>query len=294
MRVQNATENEELSQVVSAKASEVALKESDFSDRKSKFTLVSSRVEQCQNEIEAYDLYCRNREARMETLKCEAKEKQKLLSMIEKLTAAKQIVSKELEESSVAVENAEKFELEVAQEKDTNDKLEASMFLPGQKEIGYLLKKKEAMAAKISEQRSEMISAQSKEREVAKDLLGKQKEVSKELASVKEALEASRAKKRQAASVVTEERENLEREISNWNAMTERNKVEYAVREKDAKVIDQCWRESAKEKIEQLKLDARKGKAEMELQLKILERGRELIEKARERAKQLKEKPITL
>lgn len=279
---------------MSAQATKVAQKEAGLSDNKSRLSLVSSQIERCRKELQDFESFDSAKKSRKEELQQEAEEGQKLLSLIEELTSQKEFAAKELAESRAKVQNAQKLELGVVQEKETNDKMEVSMFLPGQEEIVQLSKKKEALATRINEQHSEMVSAQSREKEEVAALSESKQKISDILANRKEALEGKRVKRLNTESIATEQRENLEREIGDWNKTTEKNTLKHAAKDAEIKQEDEKFREAASKKIKEAKLEARYRKVEEELHLETMGCGRDVIESARETTKNLEEFPIPL
>ena len=241
--------------------------------------------------MQDFEAFGSARKSRKEELLQEEEDGQKLLSLIEELTSQKAFVAKQLAESRAKLQDAQKADLDVVQENETNDKMEASMFLPGQEEIVQLSKKKEALATKINEQHSEMVSAQSQEKEEATALLESKQQASDTLASRKEALEGKRVKKLNTTSVVSEQRENLEREIGDWNKTTEKNTLKHSAKDAEIKQEDGKFREAASKKVKKAKLEARHCKLAAELHLEIMGGGRDVIENAWETTKNLEEMP---
>ena len=112
------------------------------------------------------------------------------------------------------LENAQKLESDADRKKAANDQMESCEYLPGQEEMTKLSEKKEEKATEIGELHSEMVAAQSWGKEEIAVISKTKKETSEKLSSLKDELEGRRVKKSNLLCSKTEQREHLEREIT--------------------------------------------------------------------------------
>lgn len=253
---------------------------------------MDSRIAQAQQELDEYTNFCKARNAMEGRLGKEEREHQELVLLMEALNKENEGVLKELEESKVSLENAEKLHVEAMQKKAANDENESSMCISGEDELVKLAEEKERLASKIGGQHAEMVHAQAHEKEEVATKRVVRKQVAEKLAALQQKVDAKRTETGVRENAAKDAKEALEREIQENHDLAQKLRLTYEAKMKHIEEMNETNKEESKTKVEEAKDRAQNEIAGQERYLRISVYGAELIENAKDTEQKLSEDPL--